>query len=79
MKRSNRNVPAPFVSHALTPSAGNRRSHKYWSNITVNIDSAAHVRGDVAVILQLLPSSVTIKHELGYAVNAIQDGCCKSG
>lgn len=45
----------------------------------MNIDLAAHIVGDVAVILQLLPSSVTIKHELGYGVKAIQDGCCKSG
>lgn len=47
--------------------------------IYMNIDSAVPIMGDVAVILQLFPSSVTIKHGLGYGVNAIQDGCYKNG
>lgn len=47
--------------------------------IYMNIDSAVPIIGDVAVILQLFPSSVTIKHGLGYAVNAIQDGCHENG
>lgn len=47
--------------------------------IYMNIDSAVPIIGDVAVILQLFPSSVTIKHGLGYGVNAIQDGCYKNG
>lgn len=45
----------------------------------MNIDSAVPIIGDVAVILQLFPSYVTIKHGLGYGFNAIEDGCYKNG